>query len=88
MGSKHEKVYWAELQRAKGVRCVCVCVYWDELQRAKGVRDGWVGGCVGVCVCVSDVAVSLFLVRYKRLSTTMQRAEGVRGEWVCVRVHV
>ena len=49
-----------------------------------------VGGCVGVCVCVSDVAVSLFLVRYKRLSTTMQRAEGVRGEWVwvCVRVHV
>ena len=48
------------------------------------------GGCVGVCVCVSDGAVSLFLVRYKRLSTTMQRAEGVRGEWVwvCVRVHV
>lgn len=38
MGSKHEKIYWAELQRAKGVR--------------------------GVCVCVCDVAVSLFLVRY------------------------
>ena len=30
-GSKHEKIYWAELQRAKGVRgwvgvCVGVCV--------------------------------------------------------------